>query len=113
MKADLRSPLTQAPNAATWRPAVVQQPPEPRAAASSGHLAVCLECRYAELFAVQPRAHCTCAESDYARQVVFADRPACEHMAPRQDDDLTLAWWSPGLKAAPRRAASGRRMRPY
>ena len=108
MKADLRSPLTQAPNEATWRPAVVQQPPEPRAAASSGHLAVCLECRYAELFAVQPRAHCTCAESEYASQVVFAGRPACEHMALRDDDDLTLAWCSPGLKAAPARFAQPR-----
>ena len=108
MKANLRSPLTQAPNSATWRPVVVERPAEPRATATSGHLAVCLECRYAELFAVQPRAHCTCAESAYARQVVFAGRPACEHMAPRQDDDLTLAWCTPGPKRGPARLRHSR-----
>ena len=108
MKANLRSPLTQAPNSATWRPVVVERPAEPRATATSGHLAVCLECRYAELFAVQPRAHCICAESAYARQVVFAGRPACEHMALRDDDDLTLARCAPGLKRTQARFAQSR-----
>jgi hypothetical protein len=113
MKPDLQAPVTQGPSTVTWRPAAVERAATPRVAVKSSHLAVCLECMYAELFAKQPRARCICAESAYAQQVVFAGRPACEHMAPRQDDDLTLAWCSPGLKAAPRRAASGRRMRPY
>ena len=108
MKPDLQAPVTQAPGTVTWRPAAVERAATPKVAAKSSHLAVCLECRYAELFAVQPRAHCICAESAYARQVVFAGRPACEHMAPRQDDDLTLAWCTPGPKRGPARLRHSR-----
>ena len=100
MKADPQTPVTEAPSAAQWRPAFVEQPAAPRATALPGHLAVCLECRYAELFAVQPRARCICPESDFAKQVVFAGRPACAQMMPREDDDLTLAWCTPGPKRA-------------
>jgi hypothetical protein len=100
MKADPQTPVTEAPSAAHWRPAFVEQPAEPRATALPGHLAVCLECRYAELFAVQPRARCICPESDFAKQVVFAGRPACAQMMPREGDDLTLAWCTPGPKRA-------------
>ena len=100
MKADPQTPVAKAPNAAMGRPAVVERLVQPRATAMPGHLAVCLECRYAELFAVQPRARCTCADSDYAKQVVFAGRPACAKMMPRGDDDLTLAWCTPGPKRA-------------
>ena len=100
MKASPQTPVTEAQSAAPWRPAFVEQSAEPRATAMPGHLAVCLECRYAELIAVQPRARCTCAESDYSRQVVFAGQPACAQMMPREDDDLTLAWCTPGPKLA-------------
>ncbi len=98
MKADPQTPVTEEPSAAQWRPAFVEQPAAPRAAALPGHLAVCLECRYAALFAVQPRARCICAESDYSKRVVFAGRPACAQMMPREGDDLTLAWCTPGPK---------------
>ena len=108
MKPDLQAPVTQAPSTVTWRPAVVERAATPKVAATSSHLAVCLECMYAELFAEQPRARCICAESAYAQQVVFAGRPACEHMAPRQDDDLTLAWCAPGLKRGPARLRHSR-----
>ena len=100
MKADPQTPVTEEPSADQWRPAFVEQPAEPRATALPGHLAVCLECRYAELFAVQPRALCTCADSDHSRQVVFAGRPACAQMMPREGDELTLAWCTPGPKRA-------------
>ncbi|GEM_PF-2856876 len=108
MKANLQAPVTQAPSTVTWRPAVVERPAKLKVAAQPSRLAVCLECTYAELFAEQPRARCTCAASVYAKQVVFAGQPACDQMTPRQEDDLTLAWCSPGLKTAHARFAQPR-----
>ena len=55
---------------------------------------VCAECRYAQLFAVQPRALCTCHEAPLEGSVVFSGRPACGHVRPRQGDDRTLTWCS-------------------
>jgi len=43
---------------------------------------------------------CTCAEAQYAKQVVFVGEPACGQMTPRHEADLTLAWCSPRLKVA-------------
>ena len=100
MKANLQAPVTQVPCTVTWRPTVVERPAERNVDAGSTHQPVCLECTYAELFAEQPRARCTCAASSYQKQVVFAGQPACAQMMPRGDDDLTLAWCSPGLKTA-------------
>ena len=99
MKANLTAPVTQAPSTVTWRPAV-EGSAKPQPVAGPTHLALCLECTYAELYAEQPRARCTSAESEHAKQVVFAGQPACAQMKPRGEDDLTLAWCSPGLKAA-------------
>jgi hypothetical protein len=98
MKANLTAPVIQVPSTVTWRPVVGSA--EPQVAERSIHQPLCLECRYAELFAEQPRARCTCAESAYTKRVVFAGQPACAEMKPRGEDDLTLAWCSPGLKAA-------------
>jgi len=99
MKANLTAPVTQAPSTVTWRP-IVEGPAKRKVAARPTHEPLCLECTYAELYAEQPRARCRCAESAYTKQVVFAGQPACAQMKPRGEDDLTLAWCSPGLKAA-------------
>lgn len=47
-------------------------------------LYVCAECRYAQLFAVQPKVLCTCRGAPFEHEVLFAGRPACAHMRPRR-----------------------------
>jgi hypothetical protein len=76
---------------------VSQQNPiriEPAAAAKrqlgSSHLFVCAECAHAQLFAVQPRALCTCEVSPMGGKVLFAGQPACVTLARRGEDDLTV-----------------------
>lgn len=69
---------------------------------------VCAECRYAQLFAVQPRALCTCRSSKAAGKVLFAGRPACSDFAPRKDTECLMAWCSPGPKRASQRFPGGR-----
>jgi hypothetical protein len=59
---------------------------------------VCSECRHAQLYAVQPRAVCTCPAGEHEGRLVFSGQPACEHIQPRRGDDRTLAWCS--LRAA-------------
>jgi len=95
MKPDLQAPVTQAPSTVTWRPAVVERAATPKVAARSSHLAVCLECMYAELFAEQPRARCICAERASAEQVVFAGRPANTWRRGR----TTISRWLGALRA--------------
>jgi hypothetical protein len=65
----------------------------------SGDLHVCAECKHALLFAVQPRAVCTCRDSASAGKVLFAGQPACEHVSLRDPDDMALALCGPGLTA--------------
>ncbi len=55
----------------------------------NGH--VCAGCRYAQVFAVQPRAVCTRAGADQAGQILGAGQPACGRYAERPADDLELA----------------------
>jgi len=62
------------------------------------HLFVCAECHYAQLFAVQPRAVCTCRGAALEGCLVFSGQPACDRVRPRRGDDRTLAWCS--LRAA-------------
>ena len=62
-----------------------------RQPARADRLYVCAECKYAQLFAVQPRAVCTCQSSASAGRIVFAGRPACADMSPRADTELILA----------------------
>ena len=59
--------------------------------AAATRLYVCAECRYAQLFAVQPRALCTANDGACAGQVVFAGQPACSAMSPRKGVDFSLA----------------------
>ena len=62
-----------------------------RLSARSSDLFVCAECRYAQLFAVQPRAVCTHQGSASAGRVLFAGQPACTDMSPRDGRELVLA----------------------
>lgn len=62
------------------------------------HLFVCAECRYAQLFAVEPRVLCTLRGASSQGEVLFAGQPACSGIAPRCGDDRTLAQCSPGRK---------------
>ncbi len=57
---------------------------------------VCAECRYAQLFAVQPRAFCTRAGGALKGRALFAGQPGCAQFVPRSAQDLTLAWSAPG-----------------
>jgi hypothetical protein len=57
----------------------------------SSSLHVCAECKYAQLYAVQPRAVCTCQGSASAGKNLFAGQPACADMSPRGDGELVLA----------------------
>jgi hypothetical protein len=59
---------------------------------------VCAECRYAQLFAVQPRAVCTRRGAALEGCLVYSGRPACDYVQARRGDDRTLAWCS--LRAA-------------
>jgi hypothetical protein len=69
---------------------------------------VCAECRHAQLFAVQPRALCTCASSELAGSVLFAGQPACSSLAPRESAGPIMAWCSPGPEQPGKRLPSGR-----
>jgi hypothetical protein len=61
---------------------------------------VCAECEYAQLFAVQPRALCTCHGGPHEGEVLFAGQMGCPNLAPRSGADLLMAWCAPGPKAA-------------
>jgi len=71
-------------------------------------LVVCAECRFAQLYAVQPRAMCTCPGAAFRGRVVFSGQPACDDAQSRTGDDLTLAWCSRGPKAPTTRFAQPR-----
>ena len=68
-------------------------------------LFVCAECRYAQLFAVQPRAVCTRPGAPLEGAVLFAGQPACAQLAPRKSAEPVLSWCSPDLDQARRRSA--------
>jgi len=68
--------------------------PSPR----SQELHVCAECAYAQLFAAQPRAVCTCEGSASKGMVLFAGQPACADMSPRVGEEPVLSLCSSGLK---------------
>ena len=70
-----------------------------RPSARSQKLHVCAECKYAQLFAVQPRAVCTCPGGASAGRVLFAGRPACADMSPREGEELVLSICASGVTA--------------
>jgi hypothetical protein len=52
--------------------------------------AVCGDCRYAQLFALQPRAVCTHPWAPERGKVLPANQPACERMTPVTKEPITL-----------------------
>ena len=68
-------------------------------ASRSRSLRVCAECKYAQLFAVRPRAVCTREGSAAAGKTLFAGQPACPDMSPRDDAELVLSIY--GLQRMP------------
>jgi hypothetical protein len=75
-----------------------------RLSTRSGDLHVCAECTYAQPFALQPRAVCTCEGSASAGKVLFAGQPACADMSPRAGEELGLSVWTPGVKVTSARS---------
>ena len=67
-----------------------------RVSARSNKLHVCAECEFAQLFAVQPRAVCTCEGSASKGMVLFAGQPACADMSPRAGEELVLSLCASG-----------------
>jgi len=55
---------------------------------------VCADCRFAQLFALQPRTVCTRADGLLSGKVQPAVQPACRSFAPRDHVDLTLSIWA-------------------
>ncbi len=51
----------------------------------------CIDCRYAQVFAVQPGAYCSRAAAGASGNPLRVGRSACSQFAPRQCDDLLLA----------------------
>ena len=51
---------------------------------------VCAECKYAQLFAVQPRVLCRHAGAVHSGHVLFAGQPACADFVPLRGMDGRL-----------------------
>ena len=60
----------------------------------AGGTHVCAECRFAQLFALQPRTVCTHVDELLTGRVRPAVQPACRSFAPRDHVDLTLSVWA-------------------
>ena len=52
--------------------------------------AVCADCRFSEIFAVQPRAICWRPDAKNYRRVLDSWQPACDDVVVRRGDDLSL-----------------------
>jgi hypothetical protein len=109
VKPILDDPLANTPDQTEWPPAVVRRLAERVAVPAPQRLALCAECRYAQLFAQQPRARCVCPASRSRGQIVFAGHPSCASMIARHEDDLSLAWCTPGIKVMHHRFGRARR----
>lgn len=73
--------------------------PAGRASRRAAGLFVCAECRYAQLFALQPRLLCTLPGAPLQDVVLFAGQPACPSMTPRRDAEPVMACCSPATQA--------------
>jgi hypothetical protein len=89
----------------TYRPGGSQGARAVRLPTTSSRLFVCAECKYAQLFAVQPRAVCTLPGAPLEGVALFAGQPACDRLLPRVSADTVLSRCSPGLGQAPRLSA--------
>ena len=54
-----------------------------------GH--TCVECSFAQLFAVQPRALCAAPASERSGRLLPVTQPACRHYVARPANDTTVA----------------------
>ena len=52
---------------------------------------VCIECRYAQVFAVQPRAVCIHTSAVRAGHILCAGEAACADFATRETNDLSMS----------------------
>ena len=52
---------------------------------------VCAECRYADLYALEPRLICTHPLSRHRGRELFAGQPACDDVSPGNGVNLVLA----------------------
>ena len=70
----------------------IERKPGPAGARTTGSPSqyVCAECRYADLYALEPRAICTYPLSRFWGRALFAGQPACDDLAPRDGVDLLL-----------------------
>ena len=59
------------------------------AARHDGHR--CGECRFAQVFAVQPRAVCVAGDIESTGKVMTVTRRACRHFAMRTEEDTVIA----------------------
>ena len=73
----------------------------------SGGLHICAECEHAQLFAVQPRAVCTCRGSAWSGKIVFAGQPACAAVSPRDDAEPVLSRCASGFEKTRRQSVNG------
>lgn len=69
--------------------------------AAHHHGRVCGECRFAQTFAVQPRAVCAAGRIDGARETVAVTRPACRRYAERPANDVVMAQYLAAAASGP------------
>jgi hypothetical protein len=70
--------------------------PEEERAPATKRLFVCAECTHAQLFAMRPLAVCTHERSCSRGRVLYAGRPACEQVLPRNGSQGAASWYKQG-----------------
>lgn len=70
-------------------------PEEDQVPAAKRHF-MCAECAHAQLFATRPLAVCTYAWGGSRGRVLYAGRPACERVLPRNGPQGAASWYKRG-----------------
>ena len=84
-------------DAATRAPEEEQaRAPEEEQVPAAKRLFVCAECAHAQLFAMRPLAVCTHERSCSRGRVLYAGRPACEQVLPRNGSRGAASWYKRG-----------------
>jgi hypothetical protein len=73
--------------------------PEEEQAPAAKRLFVCAECAHAQLFAMRPLAVCTHEWSGSRGRVLYAGRPACEQVLPRNGSRGAASWYKQGERS--------------
>ena len=68
---------------------------------------VCAECKYAELFAVQPRALCSHPAAAFHGRTLFAGQPGCADFVPQRGVDVRLGLYAAVVSEAATAAVGG------